>query len=554
MTEIEWEREADVVVVGSGAAGLTAALTAAEGELAVELFEKSSLIGGTTSVSGGGVWVPGNKHMLAMGLDDSRAEAVEYAMASTDGLAPDPELVEVYVEKSVEAIEFLEARSPVTFFVAEVFSDYYLERPGSRRVGRTLDNEPFAARTELGGWDARVRRGPHYMQLTLDENSSGGADGADRGGGAGARGHDRGLTAIAAEREAAGIRTGGEALVTRLLRGALNYGTSVHTDAPVRRLILSDDHVVLGVRVQLHGVELNVRARRGVVLATGGFEWNQELVRAHLGIRELRPASPPTNTGDGVLMAMEAGALVANMTEAWWFPVTSTGTLTFEGHPMHNVGTPRAEAGCITVNRNGRRFTNEAACYMDLGRTFRAYDAVTASRPNEVAWSIFDQRVRDRIELADLVPGRPTPAWVHEAQTIEELAGEIGLDPNTLADEVRRFNGFVATGNDQDFGRGTLWFEGFASGGTSPEQALAPIEQRPFYALRLHNGALGTCGGPRVDAHGRVLAARGGVVEGLYAAGNAAASVFGPGYPAGGATLGPAITFAYLAGRHLVTG
>lgn len=544
---MEWDREVDVVVVGSGAAGLTAAVTAAIGGARVELLEKSELIGGTTCVSGGGIWVPGNPHMREMGLADAREDAVSYALESTNGLAPDPALVGLYVDKSVEALEFLEERTPIEFFVSEIFSDYYIERHGSRRRGRTLDNRPFPAREELGEWDERLRRTPHYPRLTLDEMAMDPA----RSGGAGAGAFDDALLALDAERAAAGIRTGGEALAGRLLKGCLDHGVEVRVATPVRRLILSADHAVVGVVAEEEGKAISIRARAGVVLATGGFEWNPDLVRAFLGVRELRPASQPHNTGDGLVMALEAGALPANMTEAWWFPVTSTGTLTYDGHPMNNVSTPRAEAGCITVNRRGRRFTNEAASYMDIGREFRRYDAVTADYPNEVAWSIFDSRVRDRIELADLVPGEPTPAWVVEAGSIEELAAQIGVPSETLVDEVARFNRNAAEGHDPDFGRGTLWFEAFTAGGPRPETALATIEAAPFYAVRLYNGVLGTCGGPRITADGQVLSARGGVVSGLYAAGNVSASVFGPGYPGGGATLGPAITFGYQAGRHV---
>ncbi len=542
-----WDHEVDVVVVGSGAAGLTAAVTAAEGGCSVEVLEKSSLIGGTTCMSGGGIWVPGNAHMLELGLADSVEDARAYAQASTNGLAPDPALVDLYVTKSVEAVEFLEARTPIEFFVSEIFSDYYIDRPGWRRVGRTLDNRPFDARHELGDWEPRLRRTPHYPRLTLDEMATDPA----RSGGAGAGGFDDELLALSEDRIAKGIRTCGEALAGRLLRGCLDYGVTIRTDAPVRRLILSDEHAVLGVVTEIDGTPQRIRARRGVLLATGGFEWNSDLVRAYLGIRELRPVSQPHNTGDGLIMALEAGALLANMTEAWWFPVTSTGRLEYDGHPMHNVATMRAEAGCITVNRNGRRFTNEAASYMDFGRAFRSFDPITATYPNEVAWSVFDAKVRARIELADLLPGDPTPDWVIQADSLEELARRIGVPEADLVAEVTRFNVNVAAGSDPDFGRGTLWFEAFTSGGPAPEKALAPISEAPYYATRLYNGALGTNGGPRINADGQVLAARGGVVPGLYAAGNASASVFGPGYPAGGATLGPAITFGYLAGRHL---
>jgi succinate dehydrogenase/fumarate reductase flavoprotein subunit len=550
-----WSEETDVVVVGSGAAGLTAAVAAAEGGLSVRVLEKASLLGGTTAVGGGGIWVPGNPHMRAMGLADDRDEAVAYALSSTGGHAPDPALVETYVDRVVEATTFLEARTPIEFFVAEVFSDYYLERHGARRLGRTLDNAPYAARDALGAWDERIRRSPHYPALTLDEISRGAPGEGDRSGGAGAAPFGAQTLALAAEREAAGVRTLGSALIARLLRGALDFGVCVATDAPVERLLFADDEdgAVVGVLATVDGEQRAIRARAGVVLASGGFEWNPQFVRAYLGVDEVRPVSAPSNVGDGLVMAQEAGALLGNMTEAWWFPTTGPGLDTYDGAPRYHVGTPRSEPGCIVVNAAGRRFTNEACCYADFGRTLRAFDAVAGRQANARAWAIFGQDVRDRIELGDLRPGEPTPAWVQQGDTLAELAEQVGIDPQGLAEEVARFNGFVEAGEDRDFARGTLWFEGFTSGGPDQATALAAIATPPFYAVAIHNGVLGTNGGPRTDADGRVLAARGGVVEGLYAAGNVAACVFGPGYPAGGATLGPAITFGYLAGRHLAT-
>ncbi len=550
---VQWDSDVDVVVVGSGAAGLSAAVSAAEAGLSVRLLEKAPLLGGTTAVGGGGIWIPGNPHMREMGLDDDRDEAIAYALSTTGGHEPDPALVAVYVDKALEATAFLEATTPAEFFVAEVFSDYYLDHTGSRRLGRTLDNRPYPARDELGEWDARIRRTPHYPALTLDEISRGAPGDGDRRGGAGAAPFGPSTLALAQERREQGIRTLGEALIARLLRGALDVGVAVDTEAPVRRLVLDDDGAVTGVVAEIGGAPHAIRARAGVVLASGGFEWNPDFVRAYLGVSELKPVSAPSNTGDGLVMAQQAGALLGNMTEAWWFPTTGPGTETYDGAPLYQVGTPRGEAGCIVVNRHGRRFANEGCCYADFGRTLRAFDSVAGRQANTPAWAIFDRAVRERIELGDLRPGAPVPAWVHEADTLAELAARAGIDPDGLVAEVGRFNGFVAAGEDRDFGRGTLWFEGFTSGGPSPQTALAPIAQPPFYALEIHNGVLGTNGGPRTDEHGRVLAARGGVVEGLYAAGNVAACVFGPGYPAGGATLGPALTFGYLAGRHLAT-
>ena len=540
-----------MVVIGSGAAGLTAAIAAAEAGCTVVVFEKASVVGGTTAVSGGGVWVPRNRHMQALGVSDSHDEALAYAQACAGGREPDPVLLEQFLDAVLEATSWLEEHTPVRFVPSNIYSDYFAAYPGWKPLGRTLDPVPFASRDALGAWDERVRRGPHYPRLTLDELSGGGdpalSRGGDRGGGAGAAPFSTEMLRLSEERERNGVRTLGGGLVAALLRGALDRAVEVRADSPVRRLVL-DEGAVVGV---ITG-EGAFAARRGVVLAAGGFEWNADLVRAFLGVPDLRPASPPTNYGDGLVMALAAGAAVANMTVAWSMPVTYDGRSTYDGEPFHSVGTPRSQAGCIGVNSHGRRFTNEGVSYMDFGRIHRAYDPVTQTYPHESpVWLIFDQLVRERIALSDLVPGAPTPQWVHEAPTLAELAARIGVPGDALGAEVERFNGFARDGADLDFGRGTVWYEGCASGGPSAAKSLAAIEHPPFYAMRLYDGALGTAGGVLIDGHGRVRDARHGTVAGLYAAGNAAASVFGPGYPAGGATLGPAIAFGFRAGRHL---
>jgi 3-oxosteroid 1-dehydrogenase len=552
MSELAWNREVDVVVVGSGAAGLTAAITAAEGPAQVIVLEKSPFVGGATAVSGGGVWVPRNPHMAEVGVSDTREEALAYARACAAGREPDPALLEAFIDAVLEATTWLEANTPVRFVPSGIYSDYFAERPGAKPLGRTLDPAPFAAREMLGPWDEIIRNGRHYPRLTLDELSRGGnpAPGrdSDRGGGAGAALFSPEMLELSAQRERAGVRTLGGALVSALLRGALDRDVEVQTETPARRLVV-EDGAVTGIVTDQEAIA----ARRGVVLAAGGFEWNQSLVRAFLGVPDLRPASPPVADGDGLLMAMTAGSAIANMTVAWSMPVTYDGRSTYDGHPFHSVGTPRAQAGCIAVNSLGRRFVNEGVCYMDFGRLHRAYDPITQTYPNaSPVWLVFDQRVRDRISLSDLTPGAVTPGWVHEAATVSDLARSIGVPGEVLDATIERFNGLARSGADVDFGRGTVWYEGCTVGGPSPERSLAPLESPPYYAMRLYDGALGTAGGALIDIHGRVRrAAGGGTVPGLYAAGNNAASVFGPGYPAGGATLGPAIAFGFRAGRHL---
>jgi succinate dehydrogenase/fumarate reductase flavoprotein subunit len=407
----------------------------------------------------------------------------------------------------------------------------------------------FESRAQLGDWDDRVRTSPHLPALTLDELS----DADDVAGGAtGTVGLSAELKALAERRRRDGVRTTGEALAATLLRGALDLGVEIRTGVRVRRLVQDDDGRVTGVRADGPDGPIAVAARRGVVVATGGFEWNADMVRTFLGVQRLWPQSPPTNVGDGLTMGLAAGAGLANMTATFGYPACWDGRAELEGHPLHTATTPRQEAGCIAVNREGRRFMNEGVCSTDAVRAHRTFDPVSRTRPNAApVWLVFDRRVRERIELGDLTPGAPTPDWVLEAPTLAALAAAMGVDATVLEEEVARFSANARKGADPDFHRGTVWFEGFTAGGPTPERSLAPIDEPPFFALRMYEGALSTAGGLRTDRDARVLSMDGEPIDGLYAAGTAAASIFGATYPSGGATLGPALTFGYLAGRHL---
>jgi succinate dehydrogenase/fumarate reductase flavoprotein subunit len=552
MGEHTWDRVVDVVVVGSGAAALTAAVVAADGGCEVELFEKSDKIGGTSATSGGMPWVPLNHHLGEVGVEDSREEALQYLRGLTQGREPDPQLLEVYVDRAAEAFAYIEEHTGAHFTASRTFSDYFADHRGGKPRGRSLDSAPFAFE-QLGEWGDRIRRSPHFPPgLTQDELAGAGSAPDPRNVYMGADGGATvDLQQLMSDRAAAGVRTLGEGMIGGLLQGVIEREIPVNTDSPVRRLV-RDGATVVGVIVEHDGHEVEVGARRGVVLGSGGFEWNAELVRAFLGVPEVRSLTPPANIGDGLVMALEAGASVANMSVAWAYPVTYDGHSTLEGEPLAILATPRQEPGCITVNQGGHRFVNEGVTYMDFGRTHRVYDPTTQTYPNaSPVWMIFDQRVRDRTHLADLHPGEPTPDWVKEGETVAQLAGELGIDAKVLVAEIDRFNRYVDAGADPEFGRGSVWWEGWTSGGPSAEKSMARIDAPSFYAMPLYDGILGTAGGLRVDERGRVLAMRGGVVDGLYAAGNVMASPFGPAYPGGGSTLGPGMTFGYLAGRHL---
>jgi 3-oxosteroid 1-dehydrogenase len=536
----QWDQVVDVVVIGSGAAGLAAATMAADGGSSVVVLERADRVGGTTGVSGGMPWVPLNRHMADVDVSDSREEALAYIRRLTVDREPSADLVETYVDNAWRAIDYLEDHTPVRFSAPPMFADYYADLPGGKPCGRSIEPLPFPAAAELGSWAALVRSSPIMPRLTMEE-----------GGRYLAYGETPDLDLVA-RREGEDIRVLGSALAAALLKGVLDRGVAVRTGVRARELVSRGD-VIVGVRAEVGDEPLSVGARRGVVLACGGFEWNAQMVQAFIG-HALEPLSPPGNEGDGHVMAMQAGAVLANMWTYWGQPAMLDPAVTYEGRPALQFSTGRNLPGSIIVNKRGERFVNEGASYQDMPRAFGTYDPVAIGYPNEApVWMVFDHRLRESTMILSLVPGGPVPEWVVSAPTVGGLAQKIDVDPGALQRTLDRFNIHAAHGEDPDFHRGTLWWEAFMSGGPSAEKCVGPVEQAPFYAVQIHDGTLGTQGGPLVDQHARVLRYRGGVVEGLYAAGNASACVFGPAYPGGGATLGPALTFGYLAGRHAAT-
>jgi succinate dehydrogenase/fumarate reductase flavoprotein subunit len=286
--------------------------------------------------------------------------------------------------------------------------------------------------------------------------------------------------------------------------------------------------------------------RRGVVLACGGFEWNAELVRAHIGY-DVHPLSPPgNNTGDGLQMATAAGAKLANLDSYWGTPAMFDPDITRDGALLPQFEWGRGAPASIVVNRKGKRFANEALPYNDFPKAFGAYDPEAVEFPNAgPGFLIFDRTVRDAQRILSMLPGEPDPDWVVKADTIGELADRVGVERAVLEATVARYNEHAAGGIDPDFRRHEV--------GLMAPGAVAPIEAPPYYAVEIHPGTLGTNGGPQVDRNGQVRRLGGGVVEGLYAAGNTAANVFGWAYPSGGGTLGNGLVFGFLAGRHVAT-
>jgi 3-oxosteroid 1-dehydrogenase len=532
-TPARWDHVVDVVVVGTGGAALVAATLAHDGGAEVLVLEKSDMIGGTTAVSGGVAWLPGNHHGAAAGIPDAREDAIAYVRRLAMGHEHDPSLIETFVDTAPEVLRYLEEHTPLRMQVVPNFPDYYFpfDVPGKRHGGRSVEPKPYAVGTEIPEWrDRLVTRG---TLLSLGAVTTLGEDFTLP---------DEALKAELARREAEDVRTKGAALIAMLFKGLLERGIEPQVSTRVVELVQVDGEVI-GLRCERDGAEQLIGTRKGIVLACGGFEWNPELVRGFIGY-DVKPLSPPNNVGDGLVMAMEAGAQLANMNSYWGQPAMFDPDITRHGELVPQFEWARGEPSSIIVNQSGRRFANEAMAYNDFPKAFGQYDPTTVTFPNEApAWMVFDQRVRDSSRVLSMQPGEPTPSWVPVADTIEGLADKIGIDPAALAATVARYNEHAERGEDPDFRRTSLGLMG--------PGRVHPIDKGPFYAVVVYPGALGTNGGPRLTADAQVRDQRGGVVTGLYAAGNTAASAFGWAYPGGGATIGQGIVFGYRAGRHV---
>lgn len=524
-TEETFDEAFDVVVVGSGGAAMSTALAAADEGASVVILEKQEVIGGTTGVSGGVLWVPQNHHLEAEGLADSRDDAISYIRAIAGSREHDPSLVERFVDTAPTVLRFLESASPLRTQRVVNLIDYYaaiIDRvPGCKPFSRSVEPLPYPARDELGPeWADKVAARSTLLSLgastTLNEDLSGGFDL-----------HRDEL----ARRERDGIRVKGAALIACLLRAVLDRGADVRTASPVDRL-------VPGPSGEVAGVELadghRIAARGGVVLACGGFEWNDEMVQTFLGY-EVKPLSPEGNTGDGHVMAMEVGARLGSMTTYWGQGASFDPAIRLpSGGPapqmMMGLG-----PGSIIVNRHGRRFMSGGYTYNDFPKPFGNFDQALPGLANAgPAWIVFGPSVRSSIPIMSVGPDDPTPDWIVTADTPDALASEIGVDAAALATTISAYNESAAAGTDPDFG----------------QPHVAPVDGPPFYAIEQWPATLGTSGGCRIDADGRVLGHRHDVIPGLYAAGNTAAAVLGGAYLGGGTPIACGMIFGHHAGRH----
>src|SRR6516225_2228704 len=537
----------DVVVVGSGAAGMTAALTAEHHGLRVVVIEKTGRFGGSTARSGGGLWVPGNEVLRRAGVADTQEQARVYLAHVANGCVS-AERRQALLDQGPAMLSFVRAHTPVESAWVPGYADYYPEAPGGLVKGRSIEPRPMDGRV-LGAELAHLN--PPYLPtppgVTITQ--------ADyRWLSLGPR-HPR---AVLASVKVAGrmVRTRllrqrvlsmGQALAAGLRAGLTAEQVPVWLDTPMTGLHLQDGRAA-GVEVTRGGQPTLIRASRGVVLAAGGFERNaamrQRYQRPPIGAEWT--TGSPGNTGDAIIAAETAGAALDLMDDAWWGP-----SIPLPSGPYFCLA-ERSLPGCILVNGAAQRFVNESAPYVDAVHAM--YDGHTDAVPHIPSWLIFDQRYRSSYVFAGLPPGKPLPRrWyaagtVHRGATIGELAGGPALDPAAMAATIARFGEFARTGRDEDFHRGDSVYDRYYSDPRRrPNPCLAALDTPPFYAVKIVPGDLGTKGGLRTDARARVLRPDGTPIAGLYAAGNASAAVMGRSYAGAGATIGPAMTFGYIA-------
>ena len=561
-----WDETYDFVIVGSGGASMCAALLAKQLGKRALIIEKLPKVGGSTGFSGGVWWIPNNPVMKRAGALDSFERSKQYfdAVVTYRGPATSEARREAFLRTGPQMIEFLE-RQGMKFKYADGWSDYYDDRPGGEARGRSLVAQLFDI-NELGEWRDRLSMYPgfglpmgseEFPTLLLAKRTWAGKRMALRLMG----------RLLVAKLSGKQLRGSGAAIQGRMLQLALREGLPIWPDTPVQDLVLEEGRVA-GVLASRGGRSVRIRALQGVLINSGGFSHSREM-------REQYQPKPnpyrwtnanPGDTGEMIRAAMALGAAVDCMEEAWWV-VTSLGpNETFpegaklaDGSPlpfMHHLDLSLPFS--IMVDQAGNRFCDEAGAYMEIGqRMYARHQETGGAVPS---WLIMDKRQREYYPWGTASPGKIPQTWLDsgylkQAQSIAELAKVCGIDGAGLARTIARFNDFCRTGADADYGRGSRAFDRAHGDPTiKPNPNLGPIEQGPFYAVAMYPGDVGTAGGLVTDEHARVQRADGSIIPGLYATGNATASVMGRTYPGAGASIGASFVFGFIAAQHALAG
>ncbi len=549
--------EVDVLVVGSGAGAMTAALGAAQAGLEVLIIEKAAVYGGTSATSGGGLWITCNHLMPGVGIEDNPDDAAAYLTALTGNDVPAANVAS-FAKNGARMLQWIMETSHAQFISMAEYADYYQHIPGARPGGRSIDPLPYDAR-ELGddflnmqiqhrqvrvlglmGYSniegaVLLSKAPGWFKLILKLSWQYFSDVFWR------------LRSRRSRR-----LTMGNALIGRLRKSLMDLNVPIWLGCPAKELLVEDGAVV-GIKAQRGGKDVTIRARKGVILASGGFEHSQALREKYLPnpTSTRWSAANPTNTGDMLVAAQAIGAQTALLDEAWWGPTIRIN----EEDRARALFTERSMPGAIVVNKQGRRFFNESVAYTT---------AVQAMyQPGNLpSILVFDNRYKRNYPFGPLLPAEMHLNWLEprhirknllkSASTVEKLASQLDVDPAGLAETVTRFNGFAASGKDEDFNRGENAYDLlYGDIRIKPNPCLAPLAEPPFYGIEIYPGDIGTKGGLLTNENAQVMGTNGQPIRGLYAIGNCSASVTGRYYPGAGATLGPAMTFGFLAAEHI---
>ncbi|MGE2815744.1 FAD-binding protein [Mycobacterium heidelbergense] len=567
MTADGFDHVVDVLIVGSGGGGMAAALTADASGLDTLVVEKSSHFGGSTALSGGGIWVPGAPAQRREGYVPDPEGVVEYLRKITDGLVSEARIRQ-YAESAPQMLDFLERLSGWLEFVWKPgYADYYPEFPGGSELGSTINVPPIDLRT-LGPDEGKLLQplalapkgiwlGPKELRTFYRIRQSWAGKGVLL------KLIWRMVKARALNERMAAI---GQSLATRLFLAMRERGIPLWLDSPMVELLTDGDGSVTGAVLERDGGKQRIGARRGVILASGGFDHDLARRKEQLPVLETAGSQDwsfgnPAAMGDGIRAGQQVGAGTDLLDEAWWFPA-----IQWPDGRMQFMLNERMMPAQFIVNGDGKRFINEAAPYMDFGHAM--IDGQKSGVTHIPCWLITDHRSWNRYVIGGhlpipKIPGAPVPtgrkvpsAWlesgvVKAATSWADMANKIGVPARQLSETATRFNELARRGHDDDFNRGDSVYDNYYGDPTLPNPNLYPLGDPPYYAFRIVLGDLGTSGGLRTDEYARVLRPDDTVVRGLYAVGNTAAPVMGRSYAGAGATIGPAMTFGFVAAKHL---
>ena len=557
--ENAWDHAVDLLIVGSGAGAMTAALVGCDAGADVLLIEKGDQYGGSSAMSGGGLWIPCNSVAREAGFEDDPEEAWKYLKGCVGDATPDARL-RAYLANAPKMLDYLVANTRTRFIPLMEYADYYPNVEGSTPGGRCLDPVNFDARA-LGDEFLKMRESAPQQQImgrismTIPEARI-----------SLARTPGWMLTLMRLffryafdlpwrfkskrDRNLAM----GNSLVGMLRRSLMDRNIPIWLETPARGLIVEDGCVV-GVEAERNDKRIRIRGKKAVILAAGGFEANQAMREKYLPqpSKAEWSSANPNNTGDIINMGIELGAGIGLMDEAWWGPAVK-----FPGDDRARFFVIELSLpGSVLVNRSGRRYVNEASPYGD--KVAAMYAKNTPEGETIPSYLVFDANFRKKYPVGPLLPGAQQPDWaapkdvmnlIVKANSIRELAEKLGVDADGLEDTIAKMNEYAKTGVDPEFGRGdTIFDRYYGDTHVTPNPNLGPIDKPPFYGMRTYPGELGTKGGLLVDERSRVLDESGEPIPGLYATGNCTASVMGHTYPGPGATLGPATTFGFVAAR-----